>query len=178
MNRGQQAILHDHKHLPRNMSGEEIDLEPGDKVPVFEAKDESGELFSSSTLIGQRYVLYFYPKDDTPGCTIQACDFRDNMASLTGTGISVFGISKDGEASHTKFKEKFDLPFPLLVDENLSMQKAFGVWREKKNYGKTYMGTVRSTFVVAADGTLEWVGYNVRAKGHVERLMSELDVGA
>ncbi len=160
------------------MSVEKIDLEPGNEVPEFEAKDESGELFSSSTLQGQRYVLYFYPKDNTPGCTTQACDFRDNIALLKRTGINVFGISKDSAASHAKFKSKFDLSFPLLVDENLTMQKAFGVWREKKNYGKTYMGTVRSTFVVAADGTLEWVGYNVRAKGHVERLMNDLDVGA
>ncbi len=160
------------------MSDVHVDLKPGDDVPVFELKDELGVVFSSTSLKGQRYILYFYPKDDTPGCTIQACDFRDSIASMTKTGMNVFGISKDSATSHAKFKQKFDLPFPLLVDEDMAMQKAFGVWREKTNYGKTYMGTVRSTFVVTADATLEWVGYNVRAKGHVERLINELDIGA
>ena len=150
-------------------------LETGQTIPAFTTVDQDGNEVSSTALT-KRTVFYFYPKDDTPGCTIQACDFRDAWGRLGATGIDVYGVSKDSKASHDRFIAKFDLPFPLIVDEDLALNTAFGVWQEKRNYGKSYMGTVRSTFVADPDGTLVWVGYNVQAKGHVERLLNDLGV--
>ena len=121
-------------------------------------------------------ILYFYPRDSTPGCTTQACDFRDNFDVLKEGGWRVIGVSTDSAKSHQKFSEKNDLPFELVVDEDASLHEAYGTWREKNMYGKTYMGTLRSTFAIGQNGTLEWVGYGVRAKGHVETLIEELQV--
>ena len=149
-------------------------LSPGDDVPAFEADVTPGGRISAETLSGTRYVLYFYPKDDTPGCTKQACDFRDNMARLQGAGYAVYGVSPDTIAKHEKFQGKYDLPFPLLSDPDKQVAEAFGVFREKKNYGRTYMGIVRSTFVVDEDGTLTHVYDNVKATGHVERVLKDV----
>lgn len=149
-------------------------LNPGDAAPAFELEADDNRRVSSSELRGQRFVLYFYPKDDTPGCTTEACDFRDNLSALASLGVQVFGVSPDNVASHKRFKEKYDLTFPLLADEGHAVAERFGVWREKKNYGRTYMGIVRGTFVIDAEGRLEKVYDNVRAKGHVERVMRDL----
>ena len=155
-----------------------ISLEVGNKAPHFLAADHSGVKYSLDDLTkdGKIVVLYFYPKDDTPGCTIQACDFRDNISRLQSENIIVLGVSKDSASSHEKFIGKYDLNFPLLVDSDLSIHESYGVWREKSNYGKKYMGTVRSTFVIGKNGILEWVKYNVKAKGHVERLLNEISI--
>ena len=149
-------------------------LNPSDLAPDFEAQTDGGGQVKLSGLRGKRVILYFYPKDNTPGCTTQACDFRDNLSVLQGSGFEVLGVSPDSEASHDRFKSKFELTFPLLVDSDHSIAEAYGVWREKKNYGRTYMGIVRSTFVIDAEGKLEKIYDNCRAKGHVERLLKEL----
>ena len=149
-------------------------LEVGAKVPRFELEASDGAKVSSDDLLGRKYVLYFYPKDDTPGCTSEACDFRDNVARLGELGYEVYGVSPDSVKSHDKFRDKYELNFPLLADPDHAAAEAFGVWREKKNYGKTYTGLVRSTFLVGEDGTLEQIYDNVRAKGHVERVLRDL----
>lgn len=153
----------------------EVTLSVGDTLPEFTAVDQDGNEVSS-TALERRTVFYFYPKDDTPGCTVQACDFRDHWGRLTAAGVDVYGVSKDPKKSHDKFIAKYELPFPLLMDEDTEVQQKFGVWQEKKNYGKTYMGTVRSTFVADPDGTIVWAKYNVRAKGHVEGLLEDLEI--
>jgi len=149
-------------------------LNVGDKAPDFVALNEFGQSTSLSQFLGKKVVLYFYPKDSTPGCTVQACDFRDNYSILQDAGFKVIGVSKDSSKSHQKFIDKHDLPFDLIVDSEIELHQLYGVWREKMNYGKTYMGTSRSTFVIDTDGNLISVAYNVRASGHVERLLKEL----
>lgn len=149
-------------------------LSAGDAVPAFSGESTNGDTVTNETLLGSKYVLYFYPKDDTPGCTTEACDFRDNMARLEGEGFTVFGVSPDSLKSHDKFQTKYELNFPLLSDPDKKIAEAFAVFREKKNYGKTYMGIVRSTFVVDAEGKLTHVFDNVRAKGHVDRVLREV----
>ena len=150
-------------------------LKEGDKAPDFKAVLHDGSPVSLADFAGSRTILYFYPKDDTPGCPTQACDFRDNLARIKSElGFEVFGVSPDSTASHEKFKAKYDLPFPLISDPDKALATAYGVYREKKNYGRTYLGIVRSTFVIGADGTLETIYDNVKAKGHVARLMREL----
>ena len=158
---------------------ETVQLAPGDDAPRFTAPDEDGNEHQLQTYLdeGKTVILYFYPKDSTPGCTKQACDFRDNMNRLNGEGIMVIGVSKDSEKSHRRFVEKQSLNFPLLVDEDLSLHNAYGTWRLKKNYGREYMGCARSTFVIQPDGTLGWARYNVKATGHVGMLMRELGLG-
>ena len=153
------------------------ELTVGDKAPDFEATITDGTTISLSEILssGDRLILYFYPRDNTPGCTTQACDFRDNMALLQTKDIVVLGVSKDSEASHEKFISKQQLNFPLLMDTDGALHETFGTWRMKKNYGKEYMGCVRSTFVIQPDGTFKWLRYNVRAKGHVSMLMRELE---
>jgi peroxiredoxin Q/BCP len=149
-------------------------LSEGDAVPAFELESDNEGTVSADSLKGSKYVLYFYPKDDTPGCTTEACDFRDNIARLTGYGYKVYGVSPDTVKSHEKFRGKYDLNFPLLADPDHEVAEAFGIWREKKNYGKTYTGLVRSTFLIDEEGKLEKIYDNVRAKGHVERIVREL----
>ena len=157
-----------------------VTLEAGHPAPQFTATDAAGTRYDLTTALneGKHVILYFYPRDSTPGCTTQACDFRDNMARLNTGSFVVWGVSKDSAASHEKFSSKQELNFPLLMDEDGSLHETFGTWRMKKNYGKEYMGCSRSTFVIAPDGTLSWARYNVRAKGHVEMLMRELGLGA
>ena len=157
---------------------EPITLEVGMKAPAFSATDSNGAEHTLHDLsqTGKSVILYFYPRDSTPGCTKQACDFRDNMARLKSEGYEVLGVSKDSEASHQKFITKQDLNFPLLLDTDGALHDLFGTWRIKKNYGKEYLGCVRSTFVIGPNGTIEWCRYNVRAKGHVEMLLRELSL--
>ena len=158
------------------MNNDAVTLEVGQKAPDFEAEITNGEKIKLSDVLssGEKVILYFYPKDSTPGCTVQACDFRDNYSILQDAGFKVIGVSKDSSKSHQKFIDKQDLPFDLIVDSEIELHQLYGVWREKMNYGKTYMGTSRSTFVIDTDGNLISVAYNVRASGHVERLLKEL----
>jgi len=151
---------------------------PGDNAPRFSAIDQNGHEHRLVDYMerGETVVVYFYPKDSTPGCTTQACDFRDNLSRLKAAGYAVLGVSKDSQASHQKFVTKQELNFPLLMDEDLNLHHAFGTWRLKKNYGKEYMGCARSTFVIQPDGTIKWCRYNVKAKGHVDMLLRELSV--
>ena len=155
-----------------------VELVVGGQAPAFEAEVTDGKKIKLSEILssGEGVILYFYPRDSTPGCTTQACDFRDNFGTLKEGGWRVIGVSTDSAKSHLKFTEKNELPFELVVDEDAALHEAYGTWREKNMYGKTYMGTLRSTFAIGQSGTLEWVGYGVRAKGHVESLIEELQV--
>ena len=147
----------------------------GKKAPEFELRDDAGNTVRLSDLRDRHVVLYFYPKDDTPGCTIEACDFRDNMARLQQRGAVVLGVSPDGEKSHQRFKKKFDLPFPLLVDEDHSVAEAYGAWGEKKRYGRTYQGIIRSTFLIGPDGSVQKAWTGISAMGHVDEVLSTLE---
>ena len=156
--------------------GNMVTLEEGDKAPLFTAEETNGETISLETILGEgkRVVLYFYPKDSTPGCTVQACDFRDNMATLTGNDVVVLGVSKGSQKSHANFIEKQQLNFHLLLDTDGEIIEQYGAWREKINYGRTYMGISRSTFVIETDGTLSYAKYGVKAKGHANRILKHL----
>ena len=156
-----------------------VELSAGERAPTFTATDQTGKEHQLQTYLDENktVILYFYPKDSTPGCTTQACDFRANLASLTGEGYVVLGVSKDSGKSHERFVEKQELNFPLLLDEDLALHNAYGTWRLKMNYGREYMGCSRSTFVIQPNGTLGWCRYNVKAKGHVGMLMRELGLG-
>ncbi len=146
----------------------------GTPAPDFELKADDGSTVRLSDLRGQRVVLYFYPKDDTPGCTAQACGFRDNYVTIQEQNAVVFGISPDGEKSHAKFRTKFDLPFKLLADTETTASQAYGVWREKSMYGKTYMGIVRSHFLVDEAGNIADVQYNVSPDDSVQNALVSL----
>ena len=148
-----------------------MSLEPGQPAPDFSAPDQDGNLIILHDLRGQKVALYFYPKDDTPGCTAQACNLRDHQEELTAHNIKVIGVSIDGAAAHQKFALKYDLPFPLLVDTDKTIVQAYGVWQEKKNYGKTYMGTVRTTFLIDENGLIEKVIKKVDTKEHAAQLL-------
>lgn len=146
----------------------------GDPVPPFEMTADDGSVVSSESLHGTRYVLYFYPQDDTPGCTRQACSMRDNFGRVTATGVEVFGVSPDSVARHVKFREKYDLPFHLLADQGHRVADAFATWVEKGFAGKTYMGVERTSFIVGRDGRVEHVLPKVKAGEHVDLLMERL----
>lgn len=146
-------------------------LEIGDKMPEFSVVDQNGQVVSSKDLLGKKTIIYFYPKDNTSGCTAQACNLRDNYAALTAAGYNVVGVSKDSTASHQKFIQKFELPFTLLADTTTEMQQLFGVWAEKKLYGKTYMGTLRTTFIFNEEGVLEKVVEKVDTKNHAAQIL-------
>ena len=154
--------------------GKPTPLDAGKKAPAFQFT-EAGETYSLESL-EQPCLLYFYPKDSTSGCTTQACDFRDSMNRLNKGNYVVLGVSKDSAKSHENFISKQDLNFPLLMDEDVSLHQAYGTWREKSMYGKTYMGTSRSTFVIGDDGLIKWAGYGVRTKGHVDKVIEELGI--
>ncbi len=149
-------------------------IEEGKKAPAFTLKDASGEQIKLSDFFGRTVVLYFYPKDDTPGCTTQACDFRDNFDELQSREFVIIGISPDSVETHSKFREKYNLPFILLSDPDKKVATKYGAYGEKKMYGKTTLGIIRSTFIVDPKGNISKVLRNVRAKGHVEKLMKEL----
>ena len=160
------------------MSDKLVNFEAGQKAPDFEADLTDGTSIRLSEILegGEKVILYFYPKDSTPGCTKQACDFRDNFDRLKTLGYRIIGVSKDSSKSHSNFINKHNLNFELIVDQDIELHNLYGVWREKMNYGKTYLGVSRSTFVIGLDGNFEFVGYNVRATGHVDRLMNEIGV--
>lgn len=145
-------------------------LEAGDKAPDFTLTSDTGQAVSLVDFRGKRVVLYFYPKDDTSGCTAQACDLRDGMNEFTALGAVVLGVSPDSQRSHEKFKSKYDLNFPLLVDADHAVADDYGVWVEKSMYGKKYMGIDRSTFIIDGEGRLEAVWRGVKAKEHAQRL--------
>ena len=146
-------------------------LQVGDKIPAFSVIDETGKSVTERDVIGRKTVIYFYPKDSTPGCTAEACNLRDNYQSFMARGYQVFGVSKDSQASHVKFKEKYDLPFPLLSDPTTEMLQAFGAWGEKKLYGKSSMGTLRKTFIFDENGILERIIDKVDTKNHAEQIL-------
>ena len=146
-------------------------LKPGDKMPFFEVMDQDGNKVTSDDLKGKKTIIYFYPKDNTSGCTAEACNLRDNYEALTAKGYNVVGVSKDSAASHKRFAEKHELPFTLLADTSLQMLQDFGAWGEKKMYGKTVMGTLRRTFIFDENGILERVIENVDTKNHAAQIL-------
>lgn len=141
-------------------------------MPCFEVADQNGNLVKSSDLLGRKTIVYFYPKDNTPGCTAEACNLRDNYAALTASGYNVVGVSKDSVASHRKFTDKFDLPFTLLADTSTQMLQDFGAWGEKKMCGKTCVGTLRKTFIFNEEGILERIIEKVDTKNHTEQILA------
>lgn len=148
-------------------------LEAGSKAPAFTARDEDGTTWRLADLKGKPVVLYFYPRDDTPGCTTEACGFRDHAKPLEAAGAVVLGASRDDAASHRKFKQKFGLPFPLLVDDG-SLSEAYGTWVEKTMYGRKLMGMQRSTFLIGPDGRLAKVWPKVKPEGHAQEVLAAL----
>ncbi len=141
-------------------------------MPCFEVADQNGNLVKSSDLLGRKTIVYFYPKDNTPGCTAEACNLRDNYAALTAAGYNVVGVSKDSVASHRKFTDKFELPFTLLADTSTQMLQDFGAWGEKKMCGKTCVGTLRKTFIFNEEGILEKIIEKVDTKNHTEQILA------
>ena len=146
-------------------------LQIGDKMPEFRVVDESGKEVTEKDMAGKKTVIYFYPKDSTPGCTAEACNIRDNYHAFLAQGYQVFGASKDSAASHVKFKEKYNLPFPLLSDPGTEMLQAFGAWGVKKLYGKESMGTLRKTFVFDENAILVRIIEKVDTKNHSAQLL-------
>ena len=149
-------------------------VEEGKPAPDFELASDTGEQVRLSALQGKPVVLYFYPKDDTPGCTRQACDIRDAWGEFERAGVVVLGVSPDDEASHAKFRAKYGLPFPLLADEGHKVSEEYGVWKQKTFGGRKYMGVERSTFVIAADGTVASVMREVDPKTHADDVLGVL----
>lgn len=150
-------------------------LEIGDAAPDFTLPDQDGKPVSLSDHAGKRLIVYFYPKAFTPGCTTQACDFRDNHRAFATAGFEIVGISPDPVGRLQAFRERHHLPFSVLSDPDHSVAEAFGAWGAKKNYGREYRGVIRSTFVIGPDGTVEKAWRNVKAKGHAERVLADLE---
>ena len=146
----------------------------GDAAPDFTAADDTGAEFTLGSLRGSKVVLYFYPKDNTPGCTQEACDFRDLSPALTEKDSVVIGVSTDSVKSHQNFKGKYSLPFTLVADPNKEIVNKYGIWVEKKNYGRSYMGVARTTFVIDKEGVVEHVFENVKVKGHAGAVFESL----
>jgi peroxiredoxin Q/BCP len=149
-------------------------LKTGDKAPAFSLPADSGETISLQDLKGKPVVLYFYPKDDTPGCTVEACEFRDSWRAVKKTGAVVLGVSPDSVASHRKFRAKFDLPFPLLADDGHAVAEAYGAWGEKSMYGRKYQGILRTTFLIGGDGKIVRVFEKVKPRGHAAEVLAAL----
>ena len=149
-------------------------LKEGDKAPDIRVQTDAGAEFRLSDLKGKRVVLYFYPRADTPGCTVEACEFRDGIKAFAKKGVAVVGVSPDKPAAQAKFKQKYDLPFTLLADEEKAAAEAYGVWKEKNMSGKKVMGIARTTFVIGPDGRIEKIYGNVKAKGHASQVLAEL----
>jgi peroxiredoxin Q/BCP len=149
-------------------------LQEGDKAPDFSANDDQGDTISLKEFRGKNVVLYFYPKDDTTGCTKEACDFRDNLARVKRKGAIVLGVSPDSEKKHAKFKTKYDLTFPLIADEDKAIINEYGVWKEKSMYGREYMGVERTTFIIDAKGKIAKIFPKVKVSGHVDEVIEAL----
>ena len=152
------------------------ELQIGDKAPDFSLPDQDGKTVSLKSLKGKQMVLYFYPKDDTPGCTKEACGFRDSLKAIEKINTVVLGVSIDNAASHHKFIKKYSLPFPLLCDEDGTVSKAYGVYKLKNMYGKTYWGIERSTFIIDETGKLKAIFRKVKVDGHVDEVQAALNV--
>ncbi len=150
-------------------------LKEGDKAPEFTAQDQNGKTVSLSDFKGMNVILYFYPKDDTPGCTAEACNFKDNYQLLVEKGFEVIGISTDDEKSHKKFENKYSLPFTLIADTDKNIVETYGVWVEKNMYGKKYMGTARKTFIIKADGAIEKIIDKVDTKNSSQQILDLLN---
>jgi peroxiredoxin Q/BCP len=150
-------------------------LKPGDKAPAFALPADDGSTIALTDLNGKKVVLYFYPKDDTSGCTKEACGFRDSWRDVQQLGAVVLGVSPDGVASHGKFKQKYSLPFPLLADETHQVAEAYGAWGEKSMYGRKYMGILRSTFVIDEQGRIAKVFEKVKPEGHAAEVLAALE---
>jgi peroxiredoxin Q/BCP len=146
-------------------------LKKGDKAPNFSGKDQDGKLYSLADFEGKKLVVFFYPKANTPGCTAEACDLRDNFSRFQGDNYELLGVSADTEKAQFKFKEKFDLPFPLLADEDKSVIQAFGVWGPKKFMGKEYDGIHRTTFVIDENGFIDNIISDVKTKAHANQIL-------
>jgi peroxiredoxin Q/BCP len=149
-------------------------LEPGDDAPAFTLPDQDGTPVSLSDFAGRKVLLYFYPKDDTPGCTKEACGFNDNLAGFQAADVPVIGVSPDPAASHQRFRSKYGLRFPLLTDADHQVMEAYGAWGEKSMYGRTSMGVIRSTFLIDEQGKVQRAWYKVKADGHAEKVLAEL----
>lgn len=150
-------------------------LQVGDPAPAFSVKDQEGKEVKLSDLKGEKVVLYFYPKDNTPTCTNQACNIRDNYGSLLKKGYKVFGVSPDSEKSHQRFIKKHNLPFPLLADTEHKMVEAYGVWGEKTTFGRTYMGLLRTTFVINKKGIIEEIISKVESSKHTDQILGKTE---
>ena len=148
-----------------------MELHIGDKAPDFEGKDQDGKTVRLSDFRGKKVVIYFYPKDNTPGCTAQACNLRDNYLQLQQAGYEIIGISTDNEVSHQKFKEKQQLPYTLIADEDKSIHEQYDVWKEKSMYGRKYMGTMRTTFLIDENGNIEEIITKVKTKDHTNQII-------
>ena len=146
-------------------------IEAGSKVPEFKTINQNEQEVTHNQLNGKKTVFYFYPKDDTPGCTAEACNLRDNYDALLAEGYQIFGVSPDNAKKHVKFIEKYDLPFDLLVDEDHAISEAFGVWVEKNMYGRKYMGVARTTFLINEEGTVTEVIKKVKTKDHTAQIL-------
>ncbi|MBO4444362.1 MAG: thioredoxin-dependent thiol peroxidase [Bacteroidaceae bacterium] len=146
-------------------------IQIGDKMPYFEANDQNGNIVKSTDFAGKKVIIYFYPKDNTPGCTAEACNLRDNYEALQAQGYLVVGISKDSVSSHKKFEQNYQLPFTLLSDNTTALLQEFGAWGEKKRYGKTTVGTLRKTFIFDETGTLVRIIEKVDTKNHAAQIL-------
>ena len=153
-------------------------LKAGEPAPAFDLRSTEGRSVSLASLSGKRVVLYFYPEDDTPGCTKESCAFRDAYAALRAAGVEVYGVSADDLASHERFRAKYALPFALLIDADNAVATAYGAWGETTLYGKKSVGTIRSTFAIDAEGKIAHAWYHVKVPGHVERVCAALGVAA
>ena len=154
-------------HFPMNQ------LKIGDKAPDIEAKDHNGQRITLGDLLGKKVILYFYPKDNTPGCTMESCNLRDNYESLKAKGYEVIGISADSEKTHQKFISRFKLPFRLIADTNKKVLNDYGVWGEKKFMGRTYQGIHRTTFVISENGVIDNIITKVKTKGHSKQILEQ-----
>ena len=150
-----------------------MNLKIEDKAPDFEGKNQNNESVKLSSFIGEKVVLYFYPRDNTPGCTAQACNLKDNFNELSRKGYKIIGVSSDSIKSHKKFEEKYALPFHLISDEDKSIHKIYGTWIEKSMYGRKYMGTARWTFIIDENGIINNIIEKVKTKEHTDQILSE-----
>ena len=150
-----------------------MNLKIGDKAPNFEGKNQNNESVKLSSFIGEKVVLYFYPRDNTPGCTAQACNLKDNFNELSRKGYKIIGVSSDSIKSHKKFEEKYSLPFDLISDEDKAIHKSYGTWIEKSMYGRKYMGTARWTFIIDENGIINNIIEKVKTKEHTNQILGE-----